>query len=345
MDKVDVAVVGAGVMGAAAARSLAAAGRRVLMLEQFDPGHDRGSSHGTSRIFRFSYPDAHYVSMAAESLPLWRELESESGRDLLVVTGGFDTGPRLDDHVAALTAHGVRFEIVTGRDASARWPLFDFGDGDVLYQPDAAYIAADLAVRAFIEGAVAYGAELSSRDRVLAIEPGEGSVTVVTDGRRIEAAVAVVTAGGWAAKLLAPAGIELPVRVTRETVAYFAASQESFPALVEWAEPALYSLVAPGVGLKAGEHVAGPEVDPDSAGAPDVDAVRRLETWIGARYPTLDSTPVAAQTCLYTNTADQSFVLERHGAVVVGSACSGHGFKFAPLIGRRLAALAADALA
>jgi sarcosine oxidase len=96
--------------------------------------------------------------------------------------------------------------------------------------------------------------------------------------------------------------------------------------------------------LKAGEHIAGPETDPDGEGAPDGDSVRRLESWVAERYPHAEATAHFAETCLYTNTADEHFVLERHGRVVVGSPCSGHGFKFAPLIGRRLAALAGEAL-
>ena len=329
-------------MGAATAWALTKSGHGVLLVEQFALGHERGSSHGTSRIFRFSYPEEQYVGMALAALPLWRDLEADAGRDLLFVTGGFDTGRTLDDHARALAAHDVSFEILDASEASVRWPMFRFRDGPVLFQPHAGYVAADAAVRAFVDSATTRGATVATGERVVALEPAARSVVVVTDTRRIEAGVVVVAAGAWARPLLATAGIDLPVVVTRETVAYFAASQATFPALVEWEDPAVYSLVAPGVGLKAGEHVAGPAVDPDDRGAPDPDAVERLRTWIGERYTGVDPSPVAAQTCLYTNTADQSFVLERHGPIVVGSPCSGHGFKFAPLIGSRLAAMAVE---
>jgi sarcosine oxidase len=139
---------------------------------------------------------------------------------------------------------------------------------------------------------------------------------------------------------------DLPVTVTRETLAYFAYDGPPRPCIVDLSPEtkthAMYSLHDPVHGIKAGAHHSGSPADPDSEGEPDPVIVERIASWVRERFPDLDPTPVDAQTCLYTSTADQCFVLERRGRVVIGSACSGHGFKFAPAIGRRLAGLALD---
>jgi sarcosine oxidase len=136
------------------------------------------------------------------------------------------------------------------------------------------------------------------------------------------------------------------VTPTRETVAYFGHDDPlSLPTLVDWSDPtALYALASPGQGLKAGLHHTGPVIDPDEEGAVDAEIVARLAAGVRERYVRAAPEPHGAETCIYTNTSDESFVLERHGRIVVGSACSGHGFKFAPLIGERLADLAVEAL-
>jgi len=335
-------VVGAGMAGTATARALARAGREVVLLEQFEVGHKRGSSHGASRIFRLSYPDAAYVRMASASLPLWRELEAECGVELVTATGGFDVGKALDDHAAALRECGAVYDLMTGRQAAERHPQPVLPPDEVaLYQPDAGIARAEASVRALVRSATRHGARLVERTQVTALRPIDGGVEVHTDDSRYRALAAVVTAGSWAAPLLATAGIELHVEATRETVAYFRLDDVlSVPTLVEWGDPVFYALASPGEGLKTGFHHAGPVTDPSREGEVDEATVDRLAKYVAARYPSADPTPHRAETCLYTNTADEHFILERRGPIVVGSACSGHGFKFAPLIGRRLAELA-----
>ncbi|MFN2588439.1 MAG: FAD-dependent oxidoreductase [Actinomycetota bacterium] len=333
-------VVGAGVMGAATARALAWRGHDVTVFERFAFGHDRGSSHGESRVFRFSYPDATYVAMAMEALPLWRELEEQVGEDLLTTTGGLDRGKALDDHVEALQACGAECEVLEPGEAEARFPWLGAGDGPVLFQADGGVIAAERAVHAFLRAAAARGAVLRDETKVLSVDPAAGGVVVETERGSLRADVAVVTAGAWAKELVAPLGVDLPTRPTRETVAYFDLDEPRLTTLVEWGDPSVYSLPSrPGV-LKAGEHIAGPTTNPDEEGQANEGSVRRLSEWVARRFPTANPRPRRAETCIYTNTPDESFVLERHGDVVVGSPCSGHGFKFAPLIGKRLAALA-----
>jgi monomeric sarcosine oxidase len=341
-DARDVIVVGAGVMGSATAYALAARGRRVVLVEQFRVGHKRGSSHGASRIFRFSYPDERYVQMAMESLPLWRDLERQSGVALLHTTGGIDRGKPLEDHVDALTGRGASFEMLDGAAASALWPDLNLPRGEpALFQPDAGIVYADRAVQAFAEGALRAGAEILQGIRVHTIRPGSDRVDLETSGGELTAEVVVVTAGAWATPLLDTAGVTLDTKPTRETVAYFNFAG-TVPTLVEWGEPSIYALPSPGHGIKVGEHIAGPHADPDQEGGPSSESIERLRRWVADRFPTAESRPHHAETCLYTNTPDQHFVLERHGRVVVGSPCSGHGFKFAPWIGNRLADLARE---
>jgi monomeric sarcosine oxidase len=340
----DVIVVGAGIMGAAAARSLAQAGKRTLILEQFRIGHKRGSSHGPARIFRLSYPELEYVSMAHEALALWRELEQESGRALLTSTGGLDVGPEVDANAGALEEQDVQFRFITPEDASDRWPFMHLSHAEqILFQPDAGVLSADEAVRAFASGATRHGAVLHEETPVQEMEVDGDAATIKAAGQHFAADTVVVTAGAWAKSLLEDVDIDLPVRPTRETVAYWNLGDRP-PTLVEWGDPSVYSLWSPVYGLRAGEHIAGPHTDPDEQGRVNDESIGRLKVWIATRFPRIDPEPVHTETCLYTNTDDERFILERHGRVVVGSPCSGHGFKFAPVIGKRLADMATESL-
>jgi sarcosine oxidase len=337
----DAVVVGAGVMGSATARSLARSGVDVVLLERFALGNARGSSHGRSRIFRFSYPDRRYVRMAMEALPLWREVEEDAGEELLRTTGGLDFGPAMQDHAEALGAEGARLELLDEADVATRFPFLRPPEGPALFQPDAGFVRADRAVAAFVKTAASAGAEVVPERPAVSLRAEGRHAVVETEEETYRASVAVVTAGGWARALLGPAGIHLPVRPTRETVGYFVLDESlPVPALVEWNEPAGYALRSPGQGIKAGEHGTGPQTDPNDEGTPDPASLERLGRWVRSRFPDADPEPHLAETCIYTNTDDESFVLERYGPIVVGSACSGHGFKFAPWIGRRLAGLA-----
>jgi sarcosine oxidase len=342
MREVDVVVVGAGVIGAATASRLSRAGRSVVLLEQFEVGHARGSSHGPSRIFRFSYDDPMYVAMAMDALPQWRELEEATGATILTPTGGLDWGKELEPHTSALRACGASFELMDGREARRRFPPFAPPPGEpVLFQGDAGVLAADLAWRAFIRQAVAGQVELREGTRVLELRADGDRAEARTGLEAFRAPVAVVTAGAWARDLLAGVGIDLPVGASRQTVAYFPEEERGKPPVaVEWGESTFYALPSPGTGIKVGEHMIRTEANPHEEGTPDSRWVARLQEWVAERVPGVRPEPIRTETCLYTNTSDERFIMERHGPIVVGSACSGHAFKFAPLIGQRLADLA-----
>lgn len=341
VQEADYVVIGAGVMGAATAWALTGSGHNVVLLEQFEVGHKHGSSHGRSRIFRLSYPDPLHVELAQRAHALWRRIEQESGEPLLTTMGGFDLGRASSANAAALETMGARFEQLTSGQAGKRFPHIAFPDGEpVLYQPDAGIVAAERALAAFLRVATTRGADLHESERVVALEPRDGCVDVRTGRAVFRARVAIVTAGAWAAPLLESAGIRLDVEVTRETVGYYDVAGEAPLPLVEWGSPELYCLPSPGQGIKAAEHHAGPEVDPAEENQPSTRSLERVSAWVRERFPTAVPRPHLVETCLYTNTPDESFVLERHGRIVVGSPCSGHGFKFAPAIGTQLASLA-----
>jgi sarcosine oxidase len=323
----DVVVVGAGIMGLATAYELSRRGRDVLVLEQFRLGHTRGSSHGRSRIFRLAYPEAEWVRLAQESLAGWRSLEDETGITLLELNGLLELDPISTD---ALDECGVPWEPLDAAEIARRYPLTVPPETRAMLQPEAGIVYADRAHEAFLAAARERGTRLREEARVTSLED-------------IDADVVVVTAGSWSKPLLARIGFELAVVPTRETVAYFRlAAGRSVPSVVAriGQQHSFYALADPVYGLKAGYHRSGPPTDPDDEGVPDSEIVRLAADWASKRFPLAAAEPAAVETCLYTNTADERFVLQRRGRYVVGSPCSGHGFKFAPTIGSRLADLA-----
>jgi sarcosine oxidase len=315
-----VAVVGAGVMGCATAWALRERGAEVTVHEQFSLDHDRGSSHGRTRIFRVAYPEPDWVRLAQEAYAGWQELDPELlglyGLIELVADSALTSARALDEC-------GVPYRLLTEDEVRAYGASLPSGWA-ALYVPDAGVVFADRARHTFLDAA---GVEVETNRRVESTD-------------ELEADVVVVTAGSWVRDLVP----DLPVKVTRETVAYFRHAGPPPPSIVdlnaETGGHGMYSLHDPVHGLKAGAHHAGAEADPDTEAAPDPAIVERIASWVRERFPDVDPEPVAAQSCLYTTTADEQFVLERRGRVVVGSACSGHGFKFAPAVGRRLAELA-----
>jgi sarcosine oxidase len=321
---VKAAVVGAGVMGLATGRALKRRGHDVVVYEQFEEGHERGSSHGRSRIFRLAYAEEEYVRLAQESLGLWSELEAETGETLLELNGLLEIVRTLDESTAhTLEACGVEWDRLDRDEAERRYPVRVPEGSFAVLQPEAGIVRADRALAAFArELDVRYGKR---------VHPDA-----------LDAEVVVITAGSWINELLEE---PLSVKVTRETVCYFRPENgRPIPSLVSFRPDShthdMYSLADPVHGLKVGAHHAGPEVDPNATGEPEQRLIEQIANWARETYRLAEPDPVVAETCLYTTTADQTFVLERRDRLVIGSPCSGHGFKFAPAIGERLAELA-----
>ncbi|MGH2829650.1 MAG: N-methyl-L-tryptophan oxidase, partial [Actinomycetota bacterium] len=342
MERVEVVVVGAGVAGAAAAWALGSAGREALVVERFSPGHDRGSSHGPTRIFRFAYDDPFYVGLAQRTLPMWRALEEASGRALLTITGGLDVG-RADDLssvAAALRTCGAPADVLSASELRERFPGLDLGDEYALFSPDAGVLAAQECVAAMLS---ASGVPIRSGAAVTSIADGAGGVTLsLEDGSQIAAGTVILAAGGWSGPLWSSAGIEAPLQVSREQVSYFEGGQ-TIPVVIDRGEILRY-FVPPAhgaPGAKAGEHGTGERTTADGRSFQiDPEGQARVCEWMSQSFPAVNPAPVAAETCLYTLTPDEDFVIGRRGNIVFASACSGHGFKFGPLIGEILAALA-----
>jgi len=318
------AVVGAGVMGCAAAWALRKGGAEVTVHEQFELDNARGSSHGRTRIFRVAYPEPSWIRLAQEAHAGWRDVERETGEDLLELCGLVElaSDPALTS-ARALDECGVDYRLLDTGEVRALGASMPDG-WTALFCADAGIVHADRARHAFLGAA---GVRVETGSRVESLED-------------LDADVVVVTAGPWVRRLVP----DLPVRVTRETLAYFRRDGPPPPSIGELnpvtGGHAMYSLYDPVLGLKVGAHHAGAEVDPDGEAPPDPAILERISAWVRERLPGVDPVPVGADTCLYTSTADLPFILERRGRVVVGSPCSGHGFKFAPVIGRRLAELA-----
>jgi len=325
---VKVAVIGAGVMGLATGWALKRREVVATVYEQFEVGSPRGSSHGRSRIFRLAYGEDHYVRLAQEAMGLWRELEAESGETLLELYGLVEIVQTLEESTAhTLERCGVAWERLDAEEAERRFPICVPEGFFVVVQPEAGIVRADRAL-----AALSRGLDVREQTRV---RPDE-----------LDADVVVVTAGSWVNELLDE---PLDVKTTRETLCYFRpdAGGLPIPSVVSF-KPGrhtheMYSLADPKHGLKVGAHHAGAEADPNERGEPDPELVERITTWANETYRLAGPEPVGAETCMYTTTPDESFILERGGRIVVGSPCSGHGFKFAPAIGERLAALALEA--
>ena len=348
----DHVVIGGGILGAATARSLAARGERVLLLEQHDRGHVHGSSHGGSRIFRMGYPDADYVELTLRAWDAWAALESASGRTLLDHTGAVDHGrPEVIDAIAAaLGTAGIAAERLTPAEAAARWPGIAF-EGHVLAHATAGRIRAADALEALLDLAASAGADLRFGVRVTEVHDAGDTVTLTLgDGTTVRTGSVVAAVGAWAptlvGALLAGRGASLPaIRVTQEQPAHFPSHlpDEAWPSFVH--HPAdgggVYGLLTPGEGVKVGFHGTGPVVDPDDRDrTPDAAEVARLQAYVERFVPGVDASRPTLISCLYDNSPDEDFVLDRRGPVTVATGSSGHGFKFAPLVGEMLADLA-----
>jgi sarcosine oxidase len=343
----EVVVIGGGVVGAAATLAVARSGASVAMLERSPGPIAEGSSRGSARIFApAAYPDESYLEPALRALERWQEIERQSGERLLWRTGALTYGEFADRELPALRAGGVAVELLSADPAASRFGVRLAGGRPLIYQPDAGVLRADRARTALLGLARAAGAELHLGERVLSLTERDDAIVVETDRRRWNCSATVVAAGPWSGALLADAGIELPVNVSLQSVAYFELAERSARpvALIEFEGDEPFACWDPERGLKAAFHARGPSIDPEcDPRDPDPTAIDRVSDWVRDRYGDLvGAEPSRVETCMYTNAPGERFVIERRGRIVIGSACNGQGFQFAPQTGERLAELALE---
>jgi monomeric sarcosine oxidase len=344
----DVIIVGAGLAGSAAAWALSRRGCEVLLLEAFRPGHVNGSSHGSARIFRRAYPDPLYVRLTGEARKLWYQLEDEAGEELITVTGAIDFGVTDEPRTMydLLTAQHVPAELLTPAQAADRWPGFAFGGEDqILFHPEGGVIDAERATAAMRALAAGRGAGIRYDTKVTRIDE-DG--TVHTQDEVLTAPAVIVAAGAWTAPLLRD-HLTLPLTVTQTQAFHFKPAgthEHGWPAFLchqRDQEPVYGTLSgsdAPGA-VKVGIHGLGAvTTGDDRTGIVNPVARDRVQQFVLKKVPGLEPVPSGELTCLYTSTPSEDFILDRRGNIVVASACSGHGAKFAPLTGEIAADLA-----
>lgn len=352
----EVIVVGLGAMGSAAAYHLARRGRRVLGLEAYGRGHTNGSSHGRSRIIREAYFEApDYVPLVQRAYTLWRELAAETGRALLTITGGITAGaPDSPTFAGALTsarAHNLTFEELDAREVAARFPGFRLPDDTLtIYEPNAGFLDPEACVFAHLDLATRHGATIRHDEPARRWSTDGAGVRVETGHGTYRADRLVIAAGPWAGELLADLG--LPLTVQRVVNVHFAPARPELFApgrcpvyIIGVPEGDYYGFPAlPGQGLKFGRHDAGEACTPQTIRrAIDPGEIDELRAVLDRYLPGAGGEVLHTLTCMYTNTPDRDFILDRHPAhanVVYACGFSGHGFKFASTIGEILAGLA-----
>ncbi|MCA0453076.1 MAG: N-methyl-L-tryptophan oxidase [Chloroflexi bacterium] len=355
----DAIVLGAGAMGSAAAYYLAKAGQKVLLLEQFEFNHQKGSSYGLSRIIRYAYDYPQYVELAKVVYPMWTAIEQESSEKLYTRTGGIDFGTSaqasLNNVIATLQQTGIPHEILTPTEARRRYPQFRFEDDMIiLYQADTGILSASKSVLAHLRLAEQHGAELKPNTPILSVTPHPNTVEVKTADGTYTAAKLIVTAGSWAKSFLATLGLNLPLTPSACQEMYFetanAANYEVgvFPAFIDHKPfeggPMAYGMAShQGSGLKVAwhggklyDHPTQIDYTPSQS---DIDKALRFNKQYLPDVTGLRS----ARVCLYTMTPDEHWVLDKHPEyqhIVFAGGCSGHAFKFSTIIGKILTDLA-----
>jgi sarcosine oxidase len=370
MTKYSTIVLGLGATGSAALQQLARRGARVLGIDRYAPPHVHGSSHGETRITRLAIGEGvHYTPLAKRSHEIWRQMEAESGADLMTTTGCLiisSSGSKSSIHVegffdntlSAARQHGIAHEILDAAEIRRRFPAFAVRDDEIGYfEHDAGFLRPEACVKANLALAEKYGAELHTNEQALRFDTSPTEVTVTTDTGTYEAEKLILSVGPWLPELLDPTHTT-PFKVYRQVLAWFDARDAieqfevgRFPAFI-W-EPqelgqGVYGFPAidgPRGGVKIASEQYAATTTPDAVAREisDQEIAAMFETYVAPRFPALSPKCVRVTTCLYTVTPDAGFVIDTHPEserVIVASPCSGHGFKHSAALGEVLADMA-----
>lgn len=365
--KYDTIVLGLGAMGSAAVFQLAKRGARVLGIDRYSPPHAYGSSHGGTRITRLAIGEGeHYTPLAMRAHEIWREIENETGADLLTTNGGLviSSDNKLSkthvdgffqNTVAAAKRFGIPHELLDAAEIRRRYPQFAISDEEYGYfEPSAGFVRPEQCVYAQLELAKRHGATLHLGETVVAFEPGPDTVSVITDKDRYEADKLIVAVGAWAPGLLGPPFAPL-LKVHRQVQYWFAPKDgvcafrpDRFPVFI-WelraTRQGIYGFPALD-GATGGIKVATESYDSTATPCDEAREISMKEIaatydeFIAPYFPLVSPVCVKAAACFYTVTPDFGFIIDRHPEserVKVVSPCSGHGFKHSPAIGEALA--------
>lgn len=349
-----VVVVGAGVMGLSAAATLARRGHQVVALDRFGVGNPSSSSPGATRIWRMAHPDRTRVRLAVWTKELWRDLETRTGRTILLTRGLLWRGGEVDDVERALTSEGVPCEVVDEQRQCELFPELRWKpEQSVIWQPDAGVVIATEALAASMQELQEHGGRLLTGVTVTSITPRtNGGVLVQSDVDEFDADIAVVAAGPWAGQLLASLDIHINLDPVLEQVTYVRGGSsngeddwQQRPCVIDVPADAssfgFYAMPTPGIGYKVGLDDPLRDFDPrDLDRSPDSEREREALDRVRLDLPGLDPTLVRSEVCTWTDSPDGQFILDRLGDIVIGCGDSGQGFKFHPLFGEVIADLA-----
>jgi sarcosine oxidase len=349
----DVIVVGVGGLGSAALFHLARSGLRVLGIERFGVPNDLGSSHGVTRMIRLAYFEhPSYVPLLHRAYELWRELETVAGERLLHITGSVDAGPPdsfvFEGSLRSCLEHGLEHEVIDGAEVNRRFPGYRLPEESLaVFQPEGGFLLPERCIVGHVDGARRMGAAVNTNERVLEWEGTSGGVRVTTDRAAYEAERLVLAAGAWQGELTG-----LPVVAERQVLAWLDPlspelfSPDRFPVFVLIVEEGeYYGFPVFGIpGFKFGRyHHLEEEGDPDELDRePSARDEQVLREFAERYFPDGAGPTSSLKTCLFENTPDEHFLLglhPEHENVVVAGGGSGHGFKFATVIGEIVAQL------
>lgn len=358
----DVIVAGLGGMGSAAAYQLAGRGQRVLGLERFSPAHDRGSSHGRSRIIRQAYFEgSEYVPLLLRAYELWEQLEEETGQRLMTLTGGLmigrEDGELVSGSIRSAEEHGLPHEMLDAAEIRRSFPAYAPGPETVaLYEEKAGFVRPEETVKAHLDQASSSGADLRFGEPVLSWEASGDGVRVETPKSTYEAGRLVISPGAWAPQVLAD--LDLPLEVIRQVMFWYEPKNglepflpERFPIFIWEPEDGnmFYGFPAQDAdrGVKAAFFRAGGvPTSPDTIDREVYEEeIGFLRSYLAEHVPELAGRCLDARACMYTNTPDEHFVISahpEHPQVVIACGFSGHGYKFCSVVGEIVADLAIE---
>lgn len=355
----DHIIIGAGSMGMAAGYYLAREGKKTLLLDAFNPPHDRGSHHGETRLIRFAYGEGlRYVPFALRANELWEELGALTDKEIIRRVGVLNFTPKDEPYLANVIRSAEQFdislEVLSAKEANARWKGLNLSDDmAAAFEPSSGVLMAGNIIEAYRELAVQAGASIRCNSRVVYVEPLGDSVKVkAEDGTEYRAGSIVLSVGAWAKQLLMDLDLPLPLAPIRKTFAWYEAdaslyADSIFPGFTyQNGTAAFYGFPSiDGAGLKIGRHDLGDEVNPDEDKVPfgEVEGDQEdLDAFLAAYMPKVGRIKYG-KTCMYTMTPDSSFIIDvhpKHPNIAIVAGFSGHGFKFASAVGEALKDLA-----